>query len=136
MSSFQRAQGSEKPLQTRLKHISWAKTDPQKTQKSHINHIANITIVDDYLNKREIKAQSPSKYMKKFQKINDDLELCMRTHLIGLKTFGVFEDDYDSFLTKRCKKFSVELKKRVIEQEIDRKESATKAEQTLEAEIM
>lgn len=100
-----------------------------------INHIANITIVDDFLNKREIRAQPPSKYMKKFLKQNKKLSQCMKTHLINVDSFGVFEDDYDKFFKKRCDAFSRELKKRIIEQEIDRKQSALAASDTAETEI-
>lgn len=100
-----------------------------------INHIANITIVDDFLNKREIRAQAPSKYMKKYLKQNKKLSRCMRTHLINVDSFGVFEDDYDKFFKKRCKAFSRELKKRIIEQEVDRKQSALSASDTAETEI-
>jgi len=46
------------------------------------NHILNITIVDDFLNKREIKAKAPSNYMARFRDINPDLETTMKTHLI------------------------------------------------------
>tara|TARA_R110001592_G_scaffold112647_4_gene311008 strand:+ start:268 stop:1923 length:1656 start_codon:yes stop_codon:yes gene_type:complete len=100
----------------------------------HINHIANITIVDDWLNKREIKAKPPSKYMRQFQKDNETLDACMKTHLIRLNAFGIFEDDYDMFFLGRCKKISSELKKRLIPQEVDRRESATAARDTDELE--
>ena len=62
-----------------------------------INHIANITFVDDWLNKS-----------------------------------GIFEDDYDVFYKKRCQALSRELKKRIIEQEIDTKEPAVAAQDTVE----
>ena len=63
------------------------------------NHILNITIVDDFLNKREIKANAPSKYMAKFSKTNRELDKTMKTHLIDeLDEFGVWEDDYDKFI--------------------------------------
>ena len=100
-----------------------------------INHIANITIVDDFLNKREIRAQAPSKYMKKYLKQNKNLSRCMRTHLINVDSFGLFEDDYDKFFKKRCNALSRELKKRIIEQEIDRKQTALAASDTAETEI-
>lgn len=100
-----------------------------------INHIANITIVDDFLNKREIRAQSPSKYMRKFLKQNKSLSRCMKTHLINIDSFGVFEDDYDKFFKKRCNAFSKELKKRIVEQEVDRKQTALAASETIETEI-
>lgn len=102
----------------------------------YINHIANITIVDDFLNKREIRAQAPSKYMNKFKKKNRMLAACMKTHLIGdVDKFGVFEDDYDSFFNKRCKAFSRELQERIIPQEIDSKEPAVTAESTSQLEM-
>ena len=64
----------------------------------------NITIVDDYLNKREIGAKPPSKYMKTFVKENDELAETMKTHLIDdLEEFGIWSDDYEQFLTMRSK---------------------------------
>lgn len=85
-----------------------------------INHILNITIVDDFLNKREIKAQPPSKYMKKFDKINPHLAKTMKTHLINdLDDFGVWIDDYNIFFEKRAKIVSKEIEKRIIKQDID-----------------
>ncbi|MEA4966978.1 MAG: DUF262 domain-containing protein, partial [Bacteroidaceae bacterium] len=64
----------------------------------YINHIVNITIVDDFLNKREISANPPSKYMSKFSKVNEELEATMKTHLIkDIENFGIWEDDYDKF---------------------------------------
>ncbi|MEH2439038.1 GmrSD restriction endonuclease domain-containing protein [Nostoc sp.] len=88
----------------------------------YINHILNITIVDDFLNKREIKTNAPSKYMAKFQAINHDLETTMKTHLIeNLDTFGIWNDDYEQFLSERAKVVSREISKRIIKQEIDKK---------------
>jgi len=83
------------------------------------NHIANITIVDDHLNKREIGAKAPSKYMKQFFK-NEKLVDTMKTHLIGdLRDFGVSDDDYESFFDKRLSLISKEIKKRIIKQDVD-----------------
>jgi hypothetical protein len=73
--------------------------------------------------------------MKKFLKTNKELEKCLSTHLIKLNGFGIFDDDYDAFFLKRCKLFSRELKKRIIEQDIDRKSSALSADQTAEVEM-
>jgi hypothetical protein len=100
-----------------------------------INHIANITIVDDFLNKKEIRAQAPSKYMQRFSKKNKSIDACMRTHLIKLDTYGVFADDYNKFFNKRCQAFSRELKKRVIEREIDSRKTAVTADATLSEEV-
>jgi hypothetical protein len=86
-----------------------------------INHILNITIVDDFLNKREIKAKAPSKYMAKFRDVNPNLEATMKTHFIeDLDTFGIWDDDYDKFFNERAKVVSRELSKRVIKQDIDK----------------
>ena len=87
----------------------------------YINHIANITIVDDFLNKREIKAKAPSVYMKRFARQNDDLAATMKTHLIDdLEKFGIWNDDYDAFFTQRIIAIHKELKKRIIMQESDK----------------
>lgn len=92
----------------------------QGFESDYINHIANITIVDDFLNKREIKAKAPSVYINEFKKINDDLDSAMKTHLIDdLYEFGVYDDDYDTFFAKRLELFSNELKKRLIFREND-----------------
>lgn len=84
------------------------------------NHIANITIVDDHLNKREIGAKPPSSYMKQFSK-NERLGDTMETHLIGdMHDFGVLENNYDLFFDKRLERISREIKKRIIKQSIDK----------------
>ena len=107
----------------------------QGKDEEYINHIANITIVDDLLNKKEIRAKAPSKYMRRFAKKNAKLNVCMRTHLIKPDTFGVYEDDFDKFFNKRCRAFSLELKKRIIEQEIDSRKSAVQAKDTVKDEM-
>ena len=85
------------------------------------NHILNITIVDDYLNKREIGAKSPSAYMSKFQKHNPEIDDTMKTHLINdLEAFGIWEDDYEKFINSRAKALSKEIRKRIIAQDVDR----------------
>jgi hypothetical protein len=101
----------------------------------YINHIANITIVDDFLNKREIRAQAPLKYMERFKRKNPQFSTCMKTHLINVDTFGIFEDNYDKFFSKRCKAFSRELQKRIIPQEVDSKEQAVTADSTSQLEM-
>ncbi len=94
-----------------------------------INHILNITIVDDHLNKREIGAKPPSQYMKSFSRKNPDLVETMKSHLINdLDKFGIWDNDYEKFLKQRAKAVSRELKKRIIEQEIDKTMSVELAE--------
>ncbi|MGK7942454.1 MAG: hypothetical protein AB4062_20305 [Crocosphaera sp.] len=90
----------------------------------HINHILNITIVDDFLNKRIIKAQSPSDYMKQFKQENKEkLDTTMKTHLIEeINDFGIWDNNYDKFFNERAKIVSRELSERIIKQEIDNKE--------------
>ncbi len=84
-----------------------------------VNHVANITIVDDFLNKRKIKDKAPGTYMREFKKSNPALDETMRTHLIDLERLGVWENDYDKFFQERCKAISEELAKRVIAQPVD-----------------
>jgi hypothetical protein len=83
------------------------------------NHVANITIVDEFLNKKEIRDQPPAKYMRRFERKNPNLEKTMRTHLIRLSSFGVWENDYERFMERRCHLISKELQKRVIPQDVD-----------------
>ena len=88
--------------------------------EERINHILNITIVDDFLNKREIKDSPPSKYMARFKIENPKLVETMKTHLItNLDEFGVWNDNYDKFIEKRAEIISKEIKKRIIRQEVD-----------------
>lgn len=85
-----------------------------------VNHIGNITIVDDHLNKNRIKAKAPSVYMRTFESENDRLAATMKTHLIDdIAAFGVWSDDYETFLSKRLERISEELGKRIITQEAD-----------------
>ena len=75
--------------------------------------MANITLVDDYLNKREIKDKDPSKYIKEFANENPHLKEDLKTHLIDLDSFGIWDDDYDTFLQKRAEKIASEILKRI-----------------------
>ena len=85
-----------------------------------INHIANITIVDDFLNKRQIRDKAPSTYMAAFKAKNKQLGATMMTHLIDLDEGGVWDDDYDRFLAMRCQLISEELKRRILPIDLDR----------------
>jgi hypothetical protein len=59
--------------------------------------------------------------MSKFRKTNEVLEETMKTHLIkDIEKFGIWDDDYDRFYNSRLKEISKELKKRIIEQEVDK----------------
>jgi len=97
-----------------------------------INHLANITLVDDFLNKREIRAKSPKTYMKGFIAKNPDIDKCMATHLIKLTdNYGVLNDDYGKFFDARCRAISRELSKQIIPQQIDDVAQARSAEETV-----
>ena len=83
--------------------------------KAKYDVITNITLVDDYLNKAEIKAKAPSVYMKKFEQLNSGLAKTMSTHIIkDLKDFGVWKDDYDKFIEKRGNLIFSELMKLIV----------------------
>lgn len=105
-------------------HHFFPKAHLKNTRKDldefYINHIANITIVDDYLNKNKIGAKPPSQYISKFQKDNEDIQKALKTHLIGsISSFGIEDNDYDKFFEKRVKMISKELEKRIILTEAD-----------------
>lgn len=85
------------------------------------NHIANITIVDGFLNKNSIRDRAPSKYIKQYQKVNPDLNAALQTHLIGdPQAWGILNDDFDLFFHQRLKAYQKELKKRLILTKKDR----------------
>lgn len=85
-----------------------------------INHVANITIVDDFMNKRLIGELPPSVYLPKFAASNPRLAETLRTHLIDLDGKRVWMKDYETFIHTRCAAFSVELGKRIIPRSTDR----------------
>lgn len=97
----------------------------KKEEESRINHILNITIVDDFLNKREIRAKSPSVYMGKFARKNSKLPKTMKTHLIDeLEGFGIWADDFGKFFDARANLLARKIDKRIIKQEIDKRRQA------------
>lgn len=86
-----------------------------------VNHIGNITIVDDFLNKRSIRDGAPSKYISEYMAKNADLEKALNSHLIStVPGWGVLEDEYQTFFQNRLNWFSKELKGRVIVTQADR----------------
>ncbi|MBA4409704.1 MAG: hypothetical protein C0397_09820 [Odoribacter sp.] len=96
----------------------------------HINHILNITIVDDFLNKREIGAKPPSRYMTDFNGKNSSLRETMKSHLINdLDSFGIWNDDYDKFFDARAFAVSDEINKRIIPSNIDKQQPGVLADE-------
>lgn len=85
-----------------------------------VNHIANITIVDGYLNKNVIKDKAPSVYMMKFKTDNSSIESTMETHLIDVNDSGIWTDDYNTFFAKRVARIQEELKKRLVIRSYDK----------------
>lgn len=78
------------------------------------NSILNISLVDDYLNKRQIKAKAPSNYMSQFIKTNTQINETMKTHLIDdIDKYGILKDDYEEFLEKRGRRVIEEVNKRL-----------------------
>ena len=90
------------------------------TDGEKIDHILNITIVDEFLNKGKIKRRAPSAYMTEFKEMNPKIADTMKSHLIGnLDSFGVWSDDYSTFFEARARLLSQEIHDKVIEQEED-----------------
>ena len=78
------------------------------------NSILNITLVDEHLNKAEIRAKPPSQYMAKFAEENAQLEQTMKSHLIDdLEAYGIWTDNYERFIDERGKRVLAELNKRL-----------------------
>ena len=101
----------------------------QGVDEDKINNIVNITIVDDYLNKREIGAKPPSNYMEIFKNDNPNLIDTMKTHLItDIDDFGIWADDYNCFLEKRALAISRELQTRIMPRDIDNHGQVTRTD--------
>jgi hypothetical protein len=96
---------------------SWMKKNQKDWEYFYVNHIVNITIVDDFLNKRTIKTKSPAVYMKTFRKENEDLVQTMKTHLIDIEKDGIWKNDYETFYNNRLKRITTALNKFIIMQE-------------------
>jgi len=77
------------------------------------NSVLNITLVDDFINKNQIKTRPPADYMAEFAGQNPHISETMKTHLIDLDSSGIWENDYSRFLEKRGKRVLEELHKRL-----------------------
>ena len=87
--------------------------------KFDINHIINITIVDNRSNLK-IKNKAPSKYVSDYSQKNKNISDSLKTHLIGdLEKFGITNNDYNKFFDERAILISKEIEKRVILTESD-----------------
>ena len=95
---------------------SWLNKNYKDWDYMYVNHIVNITIVDDFLNKNIIRAKAPATYMKSFRKQNEALVSTMKTHLIDTEKDGLWDNDYDKFYHSRLKRISKALNKFIINQ--------------------
>lgn len=86
-----------------------------------VNHIANITFIDDHLNKQVIRARPPGAYLAQFRCENHDVDLAivLKTHLIDLDRDKVLENDYWTFFQNRLEALSCEIRKHIIPQMAD-----------------
>lgn len=65
------------------------------------NLVANITLIDAASNNK-IRSKAPSFYVDQFKVLNSKLASSLKSHLIGgPKDFGIVDDDYERFITKR-----------------------------------
>lgn len=82
---------------------AFLKKPPRNYEHWQTNSMMNIVLVDDYLNKRVIKAKPPSEYVRAFMKQNPDLDDTLATHFIGSPAdMGLWDDDYETFLKARA----------------------------------
>jgi len=96
---------------------SWMAKNYKNIDNFRVNHIANITIVDDFLNKNTIKAKGPASYMKDFSRKNNQLVRTMRTHLIDLENDGIWDNNYERFFNNRLKRITRALNNFIIQQD-------------------
>lgn len=96
---------------------AWLKKNNPEIDGFKVNHIVNITIVDDYLNKNVIRAKSPSVYMSDFKEKNSELAETMKTHLIDVESDGVWTNEFLTFYDNRLERITNELSSFIIPQE-------------------
>lgn len=93
---------------------SYMANHQKDTEEFFVNHIANITIVKDTLNKNTIRAKAPSKYINEFIKINPKIFKTIKSHLIDIEDYDILNDNFELFFDKRCLAISNEISKRVL----------------------
>lgn len=96
---------------------SWLKKNNPEIDIFKVNHIVNITIVDDFLNKIVIRAKSPSVYMTDFKEQNTELSEAMKTHLIDVENDGIWSNDFISFYNNRLTAITNKLSSFIIPQD-------------------
>ncbi|WP_338877285.1 DUF262 domain-containing protein (plasmid) [Spirosoma sp. SC4-14] len=101
------------------------------------NHIANITIVDDYLNKNDIRTKAPAGYIADFSTANAYMNQTLETHLIGnQEEFGITDNDYERFFAARVQRISNCLNALLIQQTTDNQIQVEALEEDEEIETL
>ena len=90
----------------------------QPENKNDVNHIANITLIEEHLNQKIIRDKPPSEYMDIFRN-NPGLAQAMRSHLIDIDNDGIWNDNYDLFYEQRVSKICELLSYKIKHLEID-----------------
>ena len=112
-----------------------AKNSPN--EEFRVNHIVNITLVDDHLNKRVIGAKAPSAYLEKIRTEGGDAQLAtnLLTHYIDLAQDGVLANDFNLFFEHRVAAFSAALRQQIIPQAGDAAATILPEEDETELEV-
>lgn len=102
-------------------HHFYPKAYMKKEQRSIdeflVNHVVNITIVDDYLNKRVIGAKAPSKYINEFYQVNPNIDVALESQMISpLHESGIIDNDFMKFFNSRLSKIVQFLDQKLIKQ--------------------
>ena len=87
-----------------------------------INRVLNISLVDDFINKRVIRGRPPSDYMNEFKEHNEDFEGTMTTHLIQTHnqqdseqdSAAIWSDNFERFIDERASDIVSLLKSKLI----------------------
>ena len=85
-----------------------------------VNNICNIILCDTLTNQVVIKNSNPSVYIQQLKKTNPNLNETLQRHFINdLATFGIINDDFNTFCKKRAAAFLTELKTQIIKSKKD-----------------
>jgi hypothetical protein len=86
----------------------------RKAKDASSNLMANITLVDGYSNKHKIRDSSPSSYISKFEKENDEMAATLKSHLIGDRgSFGIDDNNYETFIDMRSREIARQLNRKL-----------------------
>ena len=94
-------------------------------EKWEINRVLNISLVDDFLNKRVMRDRAPAEYMDEFKNENTSFDDTMETQLIRVhqhprnrkKSAAIWSNDYERFINERAEDIVGLLKSRLRKKE-------------------